>query len=238
LATLNATAFASATQVFVMCKKFCIRIKTICGNLTAGEKWSVAMEMAAETVGLEQYGIGPKIRRLRKKKDLSLVRLGDHTGMSAGLLSKIETEQLIPTLPTLMQIATVFGVGLEHFFAVGAESPKAAIVRRSDRLRLPNRTDGAAPTFWFESLDFPATDRRMDAYLATFEPGATPTEPHRHQGDELIYVIRGTMVLSFDNEAVELHEGDSAYFDPSYPHSYSQKGKQPCRAVVAVASAR
>ena len=61
------------------------------------------METAAETMGLEQYGIGPKIRRLRKKKDLSLVRLGDHTGMSAGLLSKIETEQLIPTLPTLMR---------------------------------------------------------------------------------------------------------------------------------------
>ena len=196
------------------------------------------METAAETVGLEQYGIGPKIRRLRKKKDLSLVRLGDHTGMSAGLLSKIETEQLIPTLPTLMRIATVFGVGLEHFFGDGAQSPKAAVVRRADRLRLPNRTDGAAPTFWFESLDFPATDRRMDAYLATFEPGGSPTEPHRHLGDELIYVIRGTMVLSFDNETVELHEGDSAYFDPSHPHSYSQMGKQPCRAVVAVASAR
>lgn len=196
------------------------------------------METTAETVGLEQYGIGPKIRRLRKKKDLSLVRLGDHTGMSAGLLSKIETEQLIPTLPTLMRIATVFGVGLEHFFGAGSQSPKAAVVRRADRLRLPDRTDGAAPTFWFESLDFPATDRRMDAYLTTFEPDASPTEPHRHLGDELIYVIRGTMVLSFENDTVELHEGDSAYFDPSYPHSYSQKGKQPCRAVVAVASAR
>ncbi|MDJ0513477.1 MAG: cupin domain-containing protein [Methyloceanibacter sp.] len=196
------------------------------------------MEMATETLGLESYEIGPKIRRLRKKKELSLVRLGDHTGMSAGLLSKIETGQLIPTLQTLMRIATVFGVGLDHFFGGGTYNPKAAVVRRGDRLRLPSRTDGATPTYWFESLDFPVTDRRMDAYLATFELGASATAAHRHSGGELIYVIRGTMVLSFEDDEIVLHEGDSTYFDPSFPHSYSQKGKQPCRAVVVVTSSR
>ena len=192
------------------------------------------METAAETLGLERYEIGPKIRRLRKSKELSLVRLGDHTGMSAGLLSKIETGQLVPTLPTLMRIATVFGVGLDHFFEDEAKRPKATVVRRSDRLRLPNRTDGAVPTYWFESLDFSVTDRRMDAYLATFEPGAEPTSLHRHAGSEFIYVVRGTLQLSFENETVDLHEGDSTYFNPGFPHSYSQKGKQPCRAVVVV----
>ena len=196
------------------------------------------MDADPEIQGLESYAIGSKIRRLRNNKELSLVRLGEHTGMSAGLLSKIETGQLIPTLPTLMRIATVFGVGLDHFFGAAARSPKAAVVRRADRVRLPNRTDGAAPTYWFESLDFPVTDRRMDAYLATFEPGAEATSAHRHAGGELIYVIRGTLVVSFDGETIELHEGDSTYFDPSFPHSYCQKGKQPCRAVVAVTSTR
>jgi len=196
------------------------------------------METALDSAGLEHYEIGPKVRRLRKMKDLSLVRLGDHTGMSAGLLSKIETGQLVPTLPTLLRIATVFGVGLDHFFGDEAKRSKAAVVRRADRLRLPNSVDGSAPTYWFESLDFPVTDRRMDAYLATFEPGAEPTAPHRHAGAELIYVIRGTLILSFDRETVELHEGDSTYFDPSVPHSYGQKGKKPCSAVVVVTTAR
>ena len=196
------------------------------------------METGAETLGLERYEIGPKIRRLRKSKELSLVRLGDHTGMSAGLLSKIETGQLIPTLPTLMRIATVFGVGLDHFFENEATRPKATVVRRADRLRLPNRTDGVSPTYWFESLDFPMTDRRMDAYLATFEPGADATVPHRHTGGEFIYVVGGSMLLSFDAESVELNEGDSTYFDPSHPHSYRQKGKQPCCAVVVVTNTR
>ena len=64
------------------------------------------------TSGLEQYRIGPKIRTLRLKKKLGLVQLGEHTGLSPAMLSKIERGQLFPTLPTLLRIAMVFGVGL------------------------------------------------------------------------------------------------------------------------------
>lgn len=132
--------------------------------------------MPAESLApsLESYQIGPRIRALRKCKNLSLVKLGEHTGMSAGLLSKIERGRLIPTLPTLLRIAMVFGVGLDHFFSKEATPrPTASVVRRKERLRLPNRTDGGAPTYFFESLDFPVTDRKMDAYFATFESKCT-----------------------------------------------------------------
>ena len=48
-------------------------------------------------------------------KKLGLAQLGEHTGLSPALLSKIERGNLFPTLPTLLRIAMVFGVGLEHF---------------------------------------------------------------------------------------------------------------------------
>src|SRR3982751_1890421 len=91
------------------------------------------------TSGLEQYRIGPKIRTLRLKKKLGLVQLGEHTGLSPAMLSKIERGQLFPTLPTLLRIAMVFGVGLEHFFAEADNNPIAQITRKSERVRLPNR---------------------------------------------------------------------------------------------------
>src|SRR5512141_1464387 len=53
--------------------------------------------------GLEQYRIGPKLRRLRLKKSMGLVQLGEHTGLSPALLSKIERGQIFPTLPTLLR---------------------------------------------------------------------------------------------------------------------------------------
>jgi transcriptional regulator with XRE-family HTH domain len=94
--------------------------------------------MLSETLatGLEHYKIGPKIRELRLKKKLGLVQLGEHTGLSPGMLSKIERGALFPTLPTL-RIALVFGVGLEHFFVESKERPEIAVIRKQDRCSRP-----------------------------------------------------------------------------------------------------
>ena len=97
------------------------------------------------TAGLERYRIGPKVHALRRKKKLGLVQLGEHTGLSPAMLSKIERGQLFPTLPTLLRIALVFGVGLEHFFVDGEERPTVAVTRKRDRLRMPDRP-GAGKT--------------------------------------------------------------------------------------------
>lgn len=184
--------------------------------------------------GLEGYRIGPKIKTLRQKKDLGLVQLGAHTGLSSGMLSKIERGQLFPTLPTLLRIAQVFGVGLEHFFVDQNPTPAKAVVRKKDRLRLPDRPGKQPPSYFFESLDFPMTDRKMEAYYAEFEGQPEPTEPHEHEGAEIIYVIRGRLVVSIGSEDTTLDEGDSMYFESGYAHSYRRQGHESCSAIVVV----
>src|SRR6187455_3259692 len=92
--------------------------------------------------GLSDYDIGRKIRTLRLKKKMGLVELGRHTGLSPALLSKIERGRLFPTLPTLLRIALVFSVGLEFFFAGAREKPLLAVVRKAERVQLPERQDG------------------------------------------------------------------------------------------------
>jgi transcriptional regulator with XRE-family HTH domain len=100
--------------------------------------------MLSETLitSLEGYAIGPKIRRLRLRKKLGLVQLSEHTGLSPAMLSKIERGHLFPTLPTLLRIALVFGVGLDHFFREDSDRPVHAVVRKADRIRLPEKGDG------------------------------------------------------------------------------------------------
>ena len=189
----------------------------------------------ALTSGIESYRIGQKIRSLRLNKKLGLAQLGEHTGLSPGMLSKIERGQLFPTLPTLLKIAMVFGVGLEHFFVDHDESPTVAVVRKKDRLRLPDRPANSSPSYFFESLDFPATDRKMDAYYAEFEAQSEPTEPHSHTGAEIIYVIKGRLVVHINGQNTILSEGDAMYFDSGFPHSYLRQGRSACSAVVVVA---
>ncbi|MBK6765089.1 MAG: helix-turn-helix transcriptional regulator [bacterium] len=69
---------------------------------------------------LAQYSLGEKIRRLRLRKNLGLVELGRHTGLSAAMLSKLENNHVVPTLQTLSRIALVFSVGLDHFLLIPA----------------------------------------------------------------------------------------------------------------------
>ncbi|HEX8797770.1 MAG TPA: helix-turn-helix transcriptional regulator, partial [Terriglobales bacterium] len=88
---------------------------------------------------LRCYQIGAKLRALRLKKSMGLVELGKHTGLSPALLSKLERDKLYPTLPTLLRVAMVFSVGLDHFFADESKRPAAAVVRKNERIRLPER---------------------------------------------------------------------------------------------------
>lgn len=192
--------------------------------------------MLSETLseGLEQYAIGPKIRALRQGKALGLVQLGEHTGLSPAMLSKIERGQLFPTLPTLLRIALVFGVGLEHFFVEDAAKPVVAIVRAQDRMRLPDRPGEKNPAYFFESLDFPVNDRKLEGYRADFPAGADASELHTHEGAELIYVLKGKLAVTIGGEAFELGASDTIYFDPSAPHSYRCAGRSDAAAVVVV----
>lgn len=190
--------------------------------------------MLSETLaeGLRSYAIGPKVRALRSSKKLGLVQLGQHTGLSPALLSKIERGQLFPTLPTLLRIALVFGVGLEHFFSADSDRPSIAVVRKADRLRLPDEPGATDPAYVFESLDFPVTDRKMEAYFAEFT--TKPSKPHRHAGSEIVYVLSGELVIDIDGNENTLLEGDAICFDSGYPHSYRRQGEDPTSAIVIV----
>src|SRR5436309_4210301 len=117
---------------------------------------------------LTSYDIGQKLRQLRLRKKIALVDLGKHTGLSASMLSQLENGKLIPTLPTLARIATVFDVGLEFFFGEKRQKKNFSVIRGSERLRFPEAPDSAQPSYFFEVLAYGATDKTVSAYLAEF----------------------------------------------------------------------
>jgi len=186
--------------------------------------------------GLTEYAIGEKIRALRLKKKMGLVELGGHTGLSPALLSKIERGRIFPTLPTLLRIALVFGVGLEYFFAGARQKPMLAIARNGTRVALPERAGSREVAYQFESLDYGATERRFNAYYAEFlPPGKTLMRPHSHPGVEFVYVLQGTLHLQVGDEPQVLQAADAIYFDSSVPHSYRRGGARSCSAIVITA---
>jgi transcriptional regulator with XRE-family HTH domain len=187
--------------------------------------------------GLGRYAIGEKLRALRLRKKMGLVELSRHTGLSAAMLSKVERGKLFPTLPTLLRIALVFSVGLEYFFSDDQKRRVLAIVRRAERKRFPERPDGRDISFYFESLDFAAVERKFNAYYAEFQqlpPGKA--RPHHHPGVEFLSVLRGKLEMRIGTEEHVLDTGDSIYFDSSIPHSYRRISQKPCSAIVVTAA--
>lgn len=205
--------------------------------VTVVKNWEGRMLSATLNKGLHEYGIGEKIRALRLRKKMGLVEFGRHTGLSPALLSKIERGKLHPTLPTLLRIALVFSVGLDYFFAGAREKPLVAVVRKAERVRLPDRPGARKPAYRFESLDFVATERRFDSYFAEFLATASDAPaPHAHPGVEFIYVLTGALTVRIGEDEHALAAGDSIYFDSTQPHAYRRTGPRPCTAVVVTSA--
>ena len=119
---------------------------------------------------LEPYSIGMKLRTLRTQKHLTLSRLAAETGLSTALLSKLETDRMIPTLPTLANICRVYGVGLSYFFADPVKHT-LAITRKAylvgnGRSQEVVKAGIAAPS---------NTNARLVARMIEYPPGANGT---------------------------------------------------------------
>ena len=184
------------------------------------------------TAGLRKYQIGSKLRRLRLRKSMGLLELSKHTSLSPALLSKLERDLMHPTLPTLLRIATVFSVGLEYFFNPEPR-PVLEIVRKKDRMRFPDSPDARKVAYYFESLDFPVSNRALNSYLAEFECiEPEDVQPHVHPGIEFLYVLSGRLQLNVGEESHELAEGDAIYFDCTVPHGYRRCGVKRTTALV------
>jgi len=183
--------------------------------------------------GLSRYSIGEKLRTLRLRKSMGLVELGKQTGLSAALLSKLERGKLFPTLPTLLRIAMVFGVGLEYFFTDERKRRVVGVVRKAERARFPERPGTPDVQYYFECLDYRATERKLSAYLADFQEVAPENlKPHQHAGVEFLFVIKGSLTVKIGSDEYPLEGEDAIYFDSSVPHSYRRRGTKACTGVI------
>ena len=183
--------------------------------------------------GLSRYSIGEKLRTLRLRKSMGLVELGKHTGLSAALLSKLERGKLFPTLPTLLRIAMVFGVGLDYFFTDERKRRVVGVVRKDERVRFPERPGTQDVQYYFECLDYRAVERKLSAFLADFqELPLDKIKPHQHAGVEFLYVLKGSLALKIGSDEYLLEAEDAIYFDSAVQHSYRRRGPKPCTGVI------
>ena len=197
---------------------------------------SKTTDIAVVEESIRPYAIAEKLRTLRLRRSMGLAQLAEHTGFSPAMLSRLENGRLIPTLPTLIRISLVFNVGLDYFFTDPRKRHIVAISRSKERRVLPSDPKSAPVPWHFETLDFRATARKFNTFLAHFHP--LPPEnitPHFHPGVELLYLLEGELEMTIGVDKVRLGAGDSVYFDSLQKHAYRSLVADPCTAVVITA---
>ncbi len=177
---------------------------------------------------LEPYSIGMKLRTLRTQKHLTLSRLAIETGLSTALLSKLETDRMIPTLPTLANICRVYGVGLSYFFADAAKHTLA--ITRKAHLIGNGRSQEVVKQVLLHALNAQA---KLVARMVEYPPGATGVMSEVGQSVcSVVYVLEGELQLDAGGMHEMLQTGDCAYVDSDMAIAWSAGGTERCRALV------
>ena len=181
---------------------------------------------------IENKRIGDRIKYLRQRKQMGLVELGRHTGLSASFLSQLETGRVVPTLRNLARIAMVFSKDMSYFFE--PERPEFfRVLRAEERQRLP-QSGVEDPGYFFESLGHVPLDGGISPYVAEFLPATERRQPksHAHAGSEFLYILNGCLRLTHDTQVDDLERGDAVFFHANVTHSYERVGDEDCEALI------
>ena len=176
---------------------------------------------------LEPYCIGMKLRALRTRKRITLSRLAAETGMSTALLSKLETDRMVPTLPTLATICRVYGVGLNHFFC----EPSIHTISITRRAHLQGN-DRSPEAVKYTPLHAPVENAPLLAHMIELSPGGAPLTPEAGSSCNLVYVLEGRLQIDAGGARELLEAGDCVYIDSQVPMAWSAAGKVHCRVLA------
>jgi len=177
---------------------------------------------------LEPYSIGMKLRTLRTQKHLTLSRLAVESCFSTAPPSKLETDPMLPTLPTLSNICRVYGVGLSYFFNEATKHTLA--ITRKAHLAGNGRGQEAMK---FVSLHAVTASDRLIARMV--ELPASVSGMMSEAGRPVcavVYVLEGKLQLDAGGMHETLDAGDCVYLDSEMAIAWSASGGERCRVLM------
>jgi transcriptional regulator with XRE-family HTH domain len=156
--------------------------------------------------------VGPRLKRLRSQRGVTLTALAELTGISKSTLSRLETGQRRPSLELLLPLARAHRVALDDL--VGA--PEVG----DPRIRLkPRRVNGRTV------LPLTRQPGGVQAWKIIIPRTQSKPNPRVHEGYEWLYVLSGRMRLILGDQDLVLGVGEAAEFDTLLPHWFGSTGE-------------
>lgn len=170
---------------------------------------------------LQRLGIGKKIRTLREEKEIEMETLAQQVDITPTLLSQIENDVVPPTLATLLNLARVLDVKVDHFFVQEKSLEKIELTRANERLSVAKSrdTDTARLTYNYQALSYRLQGKQMEPFMVEFDSRIEEQPiPLSHEGEEFCYCLEGEIEFITDERRITLRPGDSLYYFSNVPH--------------------
>jgi transcriptional regulator with XRE-family HTH domain len=173
--------------------------------------------------------IGPKVKMLRQEQRLSLQQLAVKAEVSAAAIHKIERNDMVPTITTLLKVATALDRPVTFFVEQdGGQPDPVAFTPASDRPAVFTPHEGLT----LAGISGPYAPFRSAAAIASVAPGANSGEkPLVHAGEELILTLEGTLTFDIAGTRHEVGAGDALHFMGDQPHHWINEEKAEARVL-------
>jgi len=177
-----------------------------------------------------EMAIGHEVRTYRKKLGITVADLAAATGMSVGMLSKIENGNISPSLTTLQALSKALGMPITAFFR-GFEEPKSAsFVKAGEGVNLERRGTRAGHHYsLLGHIENNTSGVVVEPYLITLNAESDIFPTFQHEGMEFLYMLEGEVVYRHGDRLYRMQAGDSLFFDADAPHGPEELVKLPAR---------
>lgn len=186
-----------------------------------------------------EVAIGREIRGFRTKLGLTVADLATATGLSVGMLSKIENGVTSPSLTTLKSLSIALSVPLTALLRRYEEKRVASFVKAGQGLTIERRGTRNGHQYQLLGHTGSRTSRIVvEPYMITLTETSEVFPLFQHSGLEFLYMIEGEVVYRHADKLYAMLPGDSLFFDADAPHGPEEMRRLPARYLSIISYVR
>jgi transcriptional regulator with XRE-family HTH domain len=182
-----------------------------------------------------EVAIGRQVRAQRKQLGVTVADLAQMTGLSIGMLSKIENGNTSPSLTTLQALSNALSVPITSFFRSFEEKREAVFTKAGEGVEIDR--EGTRANHQYNLLGHIGSNASgviVEPYLITLTEKSDIFPTFQHGGIEMIYMLEGEVEYRHADRVHVLTPGDTLFFDADAPHGPERLVALPARYISVI----
>jgi transcriptional regulator with XRE-family HTH domain len=182
-------------------------------------------------VFVQESELGKRIRHYRLSRGLTLQALANRTGLTKGYISRIEKARKAPPVSTIINLAATLNVSIADIFGDTVEPSSINLVKKDQRRIISRSASKFGYAYQSLALGFPG--KRMEPYVITL-PAVPKVVTFQHRGQEMLFMLEGSMKFIYGEKEFIAEEGDCLYFDSNVLHYGISQGNKEAKCLMVI----